>query len=869
MSSRPTSASMLSMLPQPIQPIPGDSFNDRILLLLAAVASTDGMLTYREYQLVQEAAEAIFGERALHAELQAKLHYALLNPPSDPAEIARDMANQADAQKVSSTFVDTMLKALSLIGGHEERVDEKAQSLVNDIEWAFRKSRLERSAGRGIGLGLNVGESLGGLYRMATSVLPTRKDIANWFAPETTQFNADMEHFASSLDRIAWTLDDMDLREELYLFRKMLRRQPFKIVIVGERKRGKSSLINAIIGQELSPVRESTPETATVVEFRYAHAPDYSVRFLDSSQFARLEDYLENEQDNLLLTRKIEHIRKGVADGTFIPGKLLSGITCWDDLSDYISLEGRFSGFVARVSVGLPLDTLRSGVVLVDTPGLNDTDQFHDYLSYEESLEADCVIFVMDARDPGSNSELSLLRKLARSGRTVSIIGVLTNIDRLNSAASLELAREQARTVLREACRSSGQVELAGVVALNTRQAVEERCRNKTALTDTLKVSRSVSGELEQLLSILREVMDRDTGKEAYRRKIAEAYTRIADSARERLRRHVQEYRDSLPSPELLGMLDAHAKQLSAAALSSLEQARQVVDAAAKDLDAWDVATEKALEKFRETLVLRLMDAVGRKVSELGHQFAKDAVWKEFDATEARTIARRAVDEFLEEQRGILRGWEDKLRLFSARMDEFSQECLARLSSNIDGLQDDPGEVNGTSSAATHFLVQTHRHMKNLAVFTTGLTVGRLTALGPISILVTAGNILALATASPFAAAVVAAVAGTAGLLYHLGREDKRKAAFLDKRRRDAEEYAERICDALRQELGGVREDLGKAYEFEVKRGFAPALESLFHQSVHLRLFLDVMQKIRGDVSRYDEHVQKQLEELGGVLNQH
>lgn len=869
MSSRPTSASMLSMLPQPIQPIPGDSFNDRILLLLAAVASTDGMLTYREYQLVQEAAEAIFGERALHAELQAKLHYALLNPPSDPAEIARDMANQADAQKVSSTFVDTMLKALSLIGRHEERVDEKAQSLVNDIEWAFRKSRLERSAGRGIGLGLNVGESLGGLYRMATSVLPSRKDIANWFAPETTQFNADMEHFASSLDRIAWTLDDMDLREELYLFRKMLRRQPFKIVIVGERKRGKSSLINAIIGQELSPVRESTPETATVVEFRYAHAPDYSVRFLDSSQFARLEDYLENEQDNLLLTRKIEHIRKGVADGTFIPGKLLSGITCWDDLSDYISLEGRFSGFVARVSVGLPLDTLRSGVVLVDTPGLNDTDRFHDYLSYEESLEADCVIFVMDARDPGSNSELSLLRKLARSGRTVSIIGVLTNIDRLNSAASLELAREQARTVLREACRSSGQVELAGVVALNTRQAVEERCRNKTALADTLKVSKSVSGELEQLLSILREVMDRDTGKEAYRRKIAEAYSRIADSARERLRRHVQEYRDSLPSPELLGMLDAHAKQLSAAALSSLEQARQVVDAAAKDLDAWDVATEKALEKFRETLVLRLMDAVGRKVSELGHQFAKDAVWKEFDATEARTIARRTVDEFLEEQRGILRGWEDKLRLFSARMDEFSQECLARLSSNIDGLQDDPGEVNGTSSAATHFLVQTHRHMKNLAVFTTGLTVGRLTALGPISILVTAGNILALATASPFAAAVVAAVAGTAGLLYHLGREDKRKAAFLDKRRRDAEEYADRICDALRQELGGVREDLGKAYEFEVKRGFAPALESLFHQSVHLRLFLDVMQKIRSDVSRYDEHVQKQLEELGGVLNQH
>ena len=63
-----------------------------------------------------------------------------------------------------------------------------------------------------------------------------------------------------------------------------------------------------------------------------------------------------------------------------------------------------------------------------------------------------------------------------------------------------------------------------------------------------------------------------------------------------------------------------------------------------------------------------------------------------------------------------------------------------------------------------------------------------------------------------------------------------------------------------------VREDLGKAYEFE-SNAVLPPPESLFHQSVHLRLFLDVMQKIRSDVSRYGcTHVQKQLEQLGGVL---
>lgn len=873
-----TSVSLLSMLPQPTQPVPGDSFNDRILLLLAAVATSDTLLTYREYQLVQEAAEAIFGERALHAEIQAKLHYALLHPPTNPAEMARDMANQAETQKVSASFVETMLNALASIGAHQERVDEKAQSLVRDIEWAFRRSCLEHSAEHGFSFSAHVGEGLNSLYRLATGMLPTRREVRNWFSPETTVFNAEMESFTNALERIAWTLDDTELRDELHAFRKMLRKQPFKIVLVGERKRGKSSLMNALIGQELSPVRESTPETATVVEFRYTDAPDYDVRFLDSSQFARLEEYLANEEGNLLLTRKIEAIRKGVADGNFIPGKLLSGITCWDDLPDYISVDGRFSGFVARVSIGLPLEMLRDGVVLVDTPGLNDTDRFHDYLSYEESLEADCVLFVMDARDPGSHSELSLIRKLALAGRTVSIIGVLTNIDKLNAAASLEAAREQARAVLLEACRLSGSVRLAGIVAINARQAVEERCGQPVShsitgtLADTVGKlvptpgSGAEHNEMEQLLLLLREIMEQDAGKQAYRRKVAEAGTRIAAFIEERIQVHAETCRASLPSPELLAMLDIHASELGAAAMSSLGQARQVVKAAVRDLEVWDTSTEQALARFQETLVLRLMDAVNRKVGELGHRFAKDHEWETFETMEARSIARLTVDGFLEEQREIIRTWDDKLRLFSSQMDGFSQECLDRLSSDLAGLeQEEATTPRRGSTSATHFLVQSHHHMKNLAVFTTGMAAGRLTALGPIALLVTAGNVLALTAANPLAAAVFAAVAGTAGLLYHLGREDKRKAAFLDKKRKEAEAYATRIGDALREELGEVRAELGKAYAFEIKRGFAPALESLFYQSVHLRLFLDVMNRIRGDVSRYEDHVRLQIRDLAAL----
>lgn len=864
--------SILAVLPEPVQSAPSESFNDRILLLLAAVASSGGLLTCRSYQMAQDATRAIFGERALHAGIQAKLHFALLNPPTNAPEIARSMAEQAEEQKVAASFVDTMLKALASLTEHTEGVDESAQELVREIEWAFRRSWIEQNASKGF-LNFNMGERLTNLCRQAMSqasnvIRPERKAKSVTLTPETKMFNAEMAEASATLERIAWTLDDKSLLDELHVFQKTIQEQPFKIVIVGERKRGKSSLINAIIGQKLSPVRESTPETATVLEFHNATAPDYSVRFLDSVQFSRLEDYLAGEEKNLLLASKVEAIRKGVAEGTFIPGKLLSGISCWDDLEDYVSLDGRFSGFVASVSVGLPLEMLQSGVVLIDTPGLNDTDQFHDYLAYEESLEADCVLFVMDARDPGSRSELDLLRKLARSGRAVCLIGALTSIDKLNDTASLEQSLEQARTVLLEACRESQYMRLVGLIAVNARKAMEERCEKKSEEKKTHYKPEDdpTKQEITPLLQLLRQVLDTDSGKAQYRNKVSENYERLVHLTGERVHYYMETCRASLPGQNLLEMLEKHSEELNTAAWQSLDQAKQVITATGQDIDDWERAAAKDLTKFQENLVLRLMDAVHRKMNELNHDFANEEAWKDFESNEARLIFRKAVDEFLEEQLASLHRWEEKLRLFSTNMDNFSHACLEKISEPVAGLpEEDEESVEKAllpAGAVTRFLVQTHQHMKKLAVFSLGLAVGRSTIFTPLAILFTAGNILALTAGSPITAVVLAAMAGTAGFLYHFGREDKRKAAFLEKKQHEVETWVAKVSGSLTETLTTARNELGKACESEVRRSFAPSLESLFQQTAHIKLFLKVMQKIRSDSNAYEERVQKSLEQL-------
>lgn len=854
------------LLPQPEQPTPGDAFSDRILLLLAAVLVPDGMLTYHDYLLTQNACRDIFGEQALHAELQAKLHYALLAPPRDPLELARRMAEQAEAENVDPALLRSLLTVLPrlLPTPPEQKTEELAATtqalaaqLVAFVERTFappapaspNEETEVPQAPESSGMGERLGARLAAFCRSAGRLFPSAKSSP---LPATTGLcDGQVATSLGNLERVAHNLADKAMQEDLRAFRKVLEVQPFRIVVVGERKRGKSSLINALLGESLSPVRESVPETATVVEFSHAAHERYSVTMLDAEQFRFLQAQLA-DGDNLLLRAKRQRLEAVLPD--FVPGQTLE-LGALDELPDYVCQEGRYADLTARARIATP--QAPEGVLLVDTPGLNDTDLARNALAREESLSADCVIFALDARDPGTSSELELLRALIRSGRAVTVIGTLTNIDRLNSPGSLMQARERAELVLREACRAAPHVRFAGLTALNVRRLAESSGTGQT-----------MPEEFRRLLSLIHEAMDSEKAQASYKAKVANRFGVIASLVREKTHAHRESVMSSLPAPGLLAMLDSHAAQLAEATRQSMERASQVTDAAARDLQTWEEDSARSLDRFYETLVLRLMDAVNARANSLGRHFARERDWQRFEEDEARAIARQTVDEFLEEQRAIMTSWETKLRIFSQQLQTVSQSCLETAEDNMAIFED--GELRHLfvdSGGATNLLVQTHYYMKNLAVFATGAALGRATLFSPITLLLTAGNVLVLTVTSPFLATAVLAAAGTVGFLCYLGKEEKLRKLFLKYKRRQIEAYAGSVRDRLREQLTEARTELGRAYEQEVRRGFMPALESLLHQSVHLRLFLDVMQRIRADAALCDAHAENRLVELHSALS--
>lgn len=869
----PTARAMMPKLPRPddvVMPERGASFEDRVLLLLAAVMAADGMLTYPEYELGQSVVRRIFGEQALHAGMQARFHHALLNPPDQPAELAASLAREAVAEQVSADRIKALLSGLEELCRRRPAADAVTRRLREAIDIAFAEQQLERRrrrlaresgmVGRGLEQGARLGLHMGrmtvdGARQLVRSVVDAARLVTSrhdpdpahdeMLTPPVAAFNAELADKAGALARAAWTLEDAELQRDLAEFRRILADQPFRVVLVGEGKRGKSSLVNALLGEALSPVREAVPETAAVAEFFYAPQPRYAVHWLDDEQFAHLADYLAGEEENLFLRDKVEALRQTPAEER---PRGLSTLSSRADIPDYLAVDGRYAALTAKVSIGLPVELLRPGMVLVDTPGLNATDSFQGYLAYEESLAADCLIFVMDARRPDSASELRLLRKLAASGRALSIIGVLTGADRLNDADSLEEAKARALGILTEACRGAQGLHVLGLAPVNARAAM--RARTGEAGSE----ERAALRGLGQLFDLLRAALAADSGKEEYRARVLARWNDLRAQAAGRCGEAMTRYRASLPPAQFLELLERHADRLAGASLEHIEQARSVVAAAAHDVDQWRADLQRALDQWEERLALRVMEAAHRHADALGSDFAKESAWQDFDAEEAPRIARQSLDEFLSEQQGVLHGWEEKLRLFGEDMRDLSERCLSSVRDSAAEL----GDICAVSGRVDHLLVRSDVHMRRLAVFLAGAGGGAVLA-GSLFHFVTWGGAALVILTHPLTLPGAALVGMAAYALHAVGNASRRKAAFLERKRKKTEQWAAEARRLLEEELRAAGEELTASYKAAVARGFVPALEILVAEAMHVRLYLKVMDRIREDADRFERAVRALL----------
>jgi hypothetical protein len=163
------------------------------------------------------------------------------------------------------------------------------------------------------------------------------------------------------------------------------------VVVVGETKRGKSSLVNALLGHAgLSPV---DVDIATTAWLAFEHGPEVSAAVVRPDT------------------------------GELLP---IDPAT----IADWAALGGtRAAEFGApkHLEIRCPAPLLATGVRLVDTPGVGGLDPSHRAITLDALTLASALLVVLDAGAPLSGPELSFL---AQAADTVELVFVaLTKTD--------------------------------------------------------------------------------------------------------------------------------------------------------------------------------------------------------------------------------------------------------------------------------------------------------------------------------------------------------------------------------------------------------------------------------------------------------
>ncbi len=175
--------------------------------------------------------------------------------------------------------------------------------------------------------------------------------------------------------------------------------QRFTLLVLGEFKRGKSTLINQLLGREVLPVG-AAPTTAVLTRITYGEEPSARIIFADGTE------------------RQVEI------------GRLAEEITLVQ--SDEGTNQRRHAGIV-RAELALPVAVCRDGVDIVDSPGLGEHSTRSE-VTYDALPSADAVVFVSDAAQLGSEDE-GFVRERLLSQEIDNVFFVINKWDRVYNEA--------------------------------------------------------------------------------------------------------------------------------------------------------------------------------------------------------------------------------------------------------------------------------------------------------------------------------------------------------------------------------------------------------------------------------------------------
>ncbi|MDA8164807.1 MAG: dynamin family protein [Desulfobacteraceae bacterium] len=238
------------------------------------------------------------------------------------------------------------------------------------------------------------------------------------------------------------------LREEGQELLARLAEDRFNVAVVGRFSRGKTSLMNAVLGTDRLPTG-ILPLTSVLTMVRYGSSEQALVYFGPRS----------------------------------LPLEIPLG-----QLAEYVTQEGNPGNRkgVAFVEVQLPSETLRRGFVFVDTPGLGSSIAASTAITTGFFPEMDAVIVVTSFEAALSAEEIEFLRQAMQGARKTFLV-----LNKLDLASGEE--RDRVRRYVEERLAEEAGAAGIGIFAVSARDGLAAKLEN-----DASKLAKSGLPDFEQ-----------------------------------------------------------------------------------------------------------------------------------------------------------------------------------------------------------------------------------------------------------------------------------------------------------------------------------------------------------------------------------